>query len=491
VFFLVSLLMASASAPKSVEITVYNQNFGLVKEVRTVSLRAGVQELRLEDVAAFIDPTTVGFRALTPGIQLNVLEQNYQYDLLTTGSLLSKSIGKRVRFRQVLESGQVITTEGILLAAPGQIVNPPSTRGGYYGDYYPSPTAREVATGIIIRTDDGRIVLNPQGTIEVMEIPEGLISKPTLMWLLSSPRAGTFDIEVAYLTDNITWNADYVLTLNQDDTRADLNGWVTINNQSGATYENASLKLVAGDVRRIRPRPLPGVAPGFGAAPEAARAERGFVEEPFFEYHLYTLQRPATVRDRETKQISLITASNVGVQKELVFEPLRSLWRQYGRNYRPGEGLSTFKGIKTNVVVIIENSSANNLGIPLPKGVIHVYKRDSGGKVQMVGEDQIEHTPKEEKIRLWIGDAFDVLGDWRAVNLRRGSSWVEWDIEIRLRNRKETPVTVRAVEHAWGDWVIQKESQPSTKLDANTFEYVVTLNPNEEKVITYTVLMRW
>ncbi len=469
-----SVLIVSASAPKSVEITIYNQNFGLVKEVRTVSLRGGVQELRLEDVAAYIDPTSVGFRVLTPGVALSVLEQNYQYDLLTTESLLSKSVGKRVRFRQVLESGQVITTEGVLLSAPGQVVSP----------------AQRVSTGLIIRTDDGRVVLDPQGTIEVMEIPEGLISKPTLMWLLSSQRAGSFDIEVAYLTDNITWSADYVLTLNHDDTRADLNGWVTINNGSGATYENASLKLVAGDVRRVRP-PAPRY-PGFGGAvPEAARAEKGFVEEPFFEYHLYTLQRPTTVRDRETKQISLITAPNIGVIKEMIFEPMRNLWRQYGRNYRPGEGMSTFRGVKTNVVVVIENSSSNNLGIPLPKGIIRVYKRDSEGKVQMVGEDQIEHTPRDEKIRLWIGDAFDVLGDWRAVNQRRGSNWVEWDIEIRLRNRKESAVTVRAVEHAWGDWTILKESQPSTRLDANTFEYVVTLNPNEEKVITYTVVMRW
>lgn len=486
-FFTVVLALASASSPKSIELTVYNQNFGLVKEVRTISLRGGVEEVRLEDVAAYIDPTTVGFKALTPGTEISVLEQNYQYDLLTTESLLLKSIGKRVRFRQVLESGQVVVTEGVLLSAPGQVITPPAdTRsGGYYS------SGQRVGTGLIIRTDDGRIVLNPQGTIEVMEIPEGLISKPTLMWLLSSRRGGNFDIELAYLTDNITWSADYVLTLDQDDTRAALNGWVTINNWSGATYENASLKLVAGDIRRIRRAPAPEA--GFGGfGPEVARAERGFVEEPFFEYHLYTLQRPATVRDKETKQITLITAPNIGVVKELVFEPTRSIWRQYGRNYRPGEGLSTVRGVKANVVVVVENSAANSLGIPLPKGVVHVYKRDAQGKVQMVGEDQIEHTPKNEKIRLWIGDAFDVLGDWRAVNFRRvGASSIEWDIEIRLRNRKESPVTVRAVEHAWGDWMILKESQPSTKLDANTFEYIVTLQPNEEKVITYTIAMRW
>lgn len=470
--------VALASAPQLVEITVYNANFALVKEVRALALQNGRQEVRVEDVAQYIDPTSVSLRSLTPGFQIDVLEQNYQYDLMSPFTILAKSIGKRVRIIRTLESGQMSVVEGELLSAPGQVVN---AGQGSFTTY----------SGMVIRTNDGRILLDPVGTVEVLEIPEGLISRPTLMWDLLAQRAGNANVEVAYLTNNISWSADYVLVLNADDTKADLNGWVTINNQSGATYNNAKLKLIAGDVRRIMP---PAGRGGFGggALGEMARAAEQFVEQSLFEYHLYTLQRPATVRQKETKQITLLSANDVGVKKDLIMEATRNIWRSFGRDYRPGEGWATDSKVKINVVVEVVNSQQNQMGMPLPKGKVRVYKRDAEGQVQMLGEDMIDHTPREEKIRLWIGDSFDVVGEYRRVNFRRISPRVtEEQFEINVRNRKRTPETVRVVEHGWADWEIVTESISSKKLDSNTFEYVVRLQPDEEKVITYTIRTTW
>ena len=476
---LLPLLLAGVAAPQSVELTVYNVNFGLVKEIRTVDLRAGRQELRVEDVAAFIDPTSVGFKVLQGG-PLDILEQNYQYDLISTSTILLKSIGKRIRFRHLLENGTERITEGELLAAPGQVV---AGDGGGYATY----------TGLVMRTDDGRIILSPSGTIEVLELPDGLISKPTLMWDLYTESAGSRNIELTYLTNNITWSADYVMILDADDKKADVNGWVTMNNRSGTTFNNATLKLVAGDVRRVTPQTQPGFGGGRGGAPEMMRREAlGFAEESFFEYHLYTLGRPATVRNNEQKQIALMNVAGVDVVKHLILEGQQSIWRGSGRNYIPGEGYATDSKVKVNVVVEMSNSDKNGMGQPLPAGKVRVYKRDSKGQVQMIGEDQIDHTPREEKIRLYIGDSFDVVGERRRVDFRRiSSNVIEEDFEIKVRNRKKSVETVRVVEHAWADWRIVRESMKSVQKDSNTFEYVVTLRPDEEKVITYTVRTSW
>ncbi|RMG24533.1 MAG: hypothetical protein D6724_05920 [Armatimonadetes bacterium] len=469
-------LAAVALAPQSVELTIYNANFALVKEVRQVSLQNGRQELRIEDVAGSIDPTSVSIKGLE-GSPFEVLEQNYQYDLLSPESILAKSIGKRVRLHQLLESGQRVTTEGVLLAAPGRVVAS--------GD-----GSRQVYSGLVLQTDDGRFILNPEGTIEVLELPEGLISKPTLMWDLFAQGAGQRKIEVAYLANNITWSADYVLTLSADDTRADLNGWVTINNQSGATYANATLKLIAGDVRRVQPRQ--DVRFRGGAVEMQAGAPRGFEEESLFEYHLYTLGRPATVRNRETKQISLLSAQNVAVKKRLVIEGQRSVWYGAGRNYRPAEGYATDPNLKANVLVDVVNSEKAGLGMPLPKGKVRVYKRDASGQVQMVGEDLIDHTPREEKFSLYVGDAFDIAAERRRVSFRRiANNVVEETFEIKVRNRKKVAETVEIIEHGWGDWEILNETQKSEKVDSNTFKYTLTLQPDQEGVVRYTIRTTW
>lgn len=475
---LLPLLLAGVAAPQSVELTVYNANFGLVKEIRSVNLRDGRQELRVEDVSAYIDPTSVGMKVMKGG-PLEILEQNYQYDLISTSTILAKSIGKRIRLRQLLENGQESVTEGVLLAAPGQVI---ATEGGPRMSY----------TGLVLRADDGRIILSPSGTIEVLELPEGLISKPTLMWDLFAEKSGSRDVELTYLTNNITWSADYVIILDADDKKADLNGWVTLNNQSGTTYQNATLKLIAGDVRRLNPPQAGAFGGGRGGNAQMRAEALGFAEESFFEYHLYTLGRPATVRNNEQKQIALLNASDVDIKKDLILEGQRSVWRGSGRDYRPGEGYATDPKVKVNVLVEMTNSDKNGMGKPLPAGKVRVYKRDSKGQVQMIGEDRIDHTPREEKVRLYIGDSFDVVGERKRTAFRKiATNIFEEDFEIRVRNRKKMPESVRIVEHAWADWTILRESMKSQKTDSNTFEYLVTLQPDEEKVVTYSVRTTW
>lgn len=458
-------IVALASAPKAVEVTIYNGDFGLVKEVRTFRLQSGRQQVRVEDVPSQIDSTSVGIKSLTKGFAFDMLEQNYQYDLISPQAILAKSIGKRVRFSNQLQNGEVVVTEGELLSSDR----------------------------VVVRTDDGRIVLDPQGTLEVKEIPAGLISKPTLMWDLDAEKSGECDVEVAYLTNSINWSADYVLTLNANDTKADLNGWVTISNRCGATFENAMLKLIAGDVRRAQEFDGNMEERLAMSAPQGMMADKkGFEEQQLFEYHLYTLQRPATVRNNEIKQISLLSASDVGVKKTLIFEGQRSVWSSYGNSYRPGEGWATDENSKVNIVIEVLNSEKNKLGMPLPKGRIRVYKRDASGQVQMVGEDAIDHTPREEKVKLYIGDAFDIVGQRKRLSYTAvASNIVRETFEIKLRNRKKVAETVRVVEHAWSDWKILNETEKSTKIDSNTFEYSVTLQPDVEKTIRYTIETGW
>jgi hypothetical protein len=296
---------------------------------------------------------------------------------------------------------------------------------------------------------------------------------------------------VTYLTNGVNWRANYVVVVNDKDTAMNLNGWVTIDNQSGATYEDARLKLVAGDVRRVTP--VPAARDGYAAAPTAApKAEQQFVQQAFFEYQLYTLQRPTTIHNRETKQIEFASAANVGINKLFVYDGASNL-RFYGYQITdPGYG----KTSNTKVAVMIEfkNSEANKLGIPLPKGTIRVYKADSDGGNQFIGEDNIDHTPKDEMIRLNIGNAFDVVGERKQTNFIKISDRViEESYEIKLRNHKKEAVEVRVVEHMfrWSNWQILKSNQDYTKTDAQTIEYRVKVAADAEQVVNYTVRYSW
>jgi hypothetical protein len=441
-----------------VALTIYNVNLGLVKDQRQIKLFKGIGDLRFMDVASQIMPTSVHIKSLINPESLQVLEQNYEYDLLNPEKLLDKYVGKEVKLytkNPYTEREELVTAT--LLSNNGQP---------------------------IFRIGD-EITFGHPGRIIFPGVPENLNAKPTLVWMLENNLLSTQKIEASYLTNGINWRSDYVVTLNDKDDKADLSGWVTIDNHSGATYKNAKLKLVAGDVNRVKNKfeyadKLMRVAE---MAAKSAPAPQ-FKEDSFFEYHIYTLSRPATVKDNQTKQISLVTADEIPVRKELLY---------YGANYyyysRYGEAMSNQK---IGVFVEIQNKKENNLGVPLPKGTVRVYKADKEGSLQFVGEDSIDHTPKDEKIRIKLGDAFDVVGsrkqtDWKKI----AYDTYEAAFEISLRNHKKEDVVVKVVEPIPGDWKMLNSSHEYKKAEAFTAEFQIPVAKDGETKLTYRVRMRY
>jgi len=459
--------LVTASDSHGVSLTIYNQNFGLVKDVRSVELKEGINYLRFQDVAAMIDPTSVSFESLTAPNAVVVREQNYQYDLMDPDTILSKSVGKNVKFKQVLANGQIQELSGVLLNPPAATVSDTSGNTSIHHQ------------GLVLKTAEG-IVLNPAGQAELAELPAGLVSKPSLLWKLEAAKAGKHQTEIGYQTGGLNWRCDYVAVTNAEDTQADLTSWVTLDNKSGATYKNASLKLLAGDVHRaqeVAPMLLKGRMIGATAAAPAPQ----FTESAFAEYHLYSLQNKTDVNQNETKQLSLFNANNVPTKKLFVFEPeVRVIYGGYG-----GYGGDTQK---VKVKLEVENSEANHLGMPMPKGKVRVYKRDQDGALQFIGEDMIDHTPRDEKIRLYIGDAFDLVAERKQTNYQRVSDRVQrMSYEIDLRNHKDSAVTITAVEHQWGQWKILESSQPFTKKDSHTFEFAVKVPARGEVKLTFDI----
>ena len=452
-----SILSTTLEDQKGVAVTIYNVNLGLVKDQREIKLSQGIGELRFMDVASKIIPTSVYIRSLIDPQSLQILEQNYEYDLLNPQKLLDKYVGKEVKL------------------------------------YYKNPyTEREEIVRATLLSNNGgaifkigdEITFGYPGRIIFPEVPDNLISKPTLVWLLENNLSNTQKIETSYLTNGINWRADYVVTLNDKDDRADLSGWVTIINQSGATYENAKLKLVAGDVNRAREEWEYKDKMLRAAMKEARPAEPQFKEDEFFEYHIYTMQRPATIKQNQTKQIGLVNADNIPVKKELLYYGARYYYRkQHG---------GVISNQKVGVFVELENKKENNLGIPLPKGTIRVYKHDKERSLQFVGEDSIDHTPKDEKVRIKLGDAFDVVGSRKQKGWRKiAYDTYEASFEISLRNHKKEDVFMKVVEPIPGDWVMLSSSHKHSKTEAFTAEFNVRVPRDGETKLTYRVKMRF
>lgn len=471
---LISALSVAMAQPS--ELTVYNQGFALVKEHRTFQLKQGLQKVAVEDVAQLIEANSVGIRSTSRPGSFSVLEQNYQYDLISVQAILAKAVGKSIVFNRVLPDGKKERIVGTLLSAPTSVIS--DSNGG----------TNTVWNGMVVKGEDGRILLNPSGEVEVTSIPEGLISKPTLMWEVDSDSQGPNDVELSYITQGMSWKCDYVLSLDQAGSLGDFKGWVTMNNNSGANFKDAKLKLLAGEVFR-QPR---GQAGGFGGgAREMAMksADTGFVEEQFSEYHLYTLQRPATVRNNEMKQLSLLESVGVPVTKKLLVDASRDYWQ-----YQPGEGQVGTGVVKPLVLIEFINDEKSKLGMPLPMGSIKVFQRDKSNSVQMLGEAQIQHTPRNEKLSLPIGRSFDVVAERKRTEFHwLGSSnrGCVQTFEIEVRNRKDTPAVVHVIERPWLEWKITSHSTDYVKLDSNTVDFEVSLKPNEVKKVVYTVEVRW
>ena len=435
-----------------VMVTIYNGNLGLVKDVRQTRLPTGRHETEFTDVAAQIDPTTVHLKSLTDPTGLRILEQNYEYDLLSSGKLMEKYVGRMVR---------LYNTDGTYLEA------------------------KLLATAGPVFEINGQIHLGHNGRLVLPSLPDNLVSKPTLVWLLRNAIAGPQRVEASYLTGGITWKADYVMVINAADTKSDVTGWVTIDNRSGATYGNASLKLVAGDVNRAvegrRAARLMDVAAKAASNQEAAR---DFKSEGFFEYHLYTLDGRTTIKDNQTKQLTLMAAADVPVVKQLIY---------YGAQdyYRTSYGMP-MSNQKVGVYFDIKNSKENGLGLPLPKGKIRVYKADASGSQQFVGEDWIDHTPRDERVMIKMGDAFDVVGErtqkeWRKI----ASNLYEVEWEISLRNHKKDDQTVTVIEPVPGDWQVLTSTHAWEKPEAHTLKFQVPVMKDGASKLTYRVRLRF
>lgn len=469
--------VTAALQPNTTDLTIYNGGFALVKEQRSFSLKSGIQEVAVEDVAQMIEANSVAIKSLSAPGSFSVLEQNYQYDLISPLAILNKAVGSEITFTRILPNGQKERLTGRLMSSPTSMVS--NENGGQNFTW----------NGMVIQTIDGKVILNPTGEIEVNSIPNGLISKPTLVWLLEAASAGMQTVELSYLTQGVNWKSDYIVSLDAAGKLADVKGWVTLTNNCGTSFNVKTLKLLAGDVQREQPN-MPRGGTFAGAAANRMDTKQ-FSEESFADYHLYTLGRPTTVKNKEIKQVSLLEGFKVPFTKRLVVDPMK-----YYTGYRPSEGEVGTGVIKPTIQLQMVNSKANNMGMPLPAGTVKVYQTDSSGSLQLLGEDRIDHTPKDEKVTLTVGRAFDIAVErkrtdfkWYTVNnSRRGMTEM---FEVELRNRKETTETVTLIERFWGEFTIMNPSMEPKKLDSNTYEFSVTLKPNEVKKVTFTVETRW
>jgi len=446
---------------QSVNITVYNSNLGLVRETRRLTLPTGQIALRFADVTAQIRPETVHLASLTAPASLRILEQNYKYDLLNPAKLLDKFVGKEItlvlrRYQNNTESFEPV--QATLM----------SNNGGQ------------------VWRINGQIVINPTNISEMRfpDLPRNLVATPTLVWDLENRETGSQSIEASYLTGGMNWRADYVLLVNADDTKGDLQGWVTLTNASGATFEDARLQLVAGDVNRVSEER------NFGLAGAMARKtmsdEAQFQEQGFFEYHMYTLQRPATIRDNETKQVSLLEASGFEVKKEFVLNGQHYYYTGYNN---PGAPIKE----KVGVYVQFRNSQPNKLGMPLPAGTIRLYKKDDKGNQQFIGEDKIDHTPKDEDVRVKVGDAFDIVAERKQTDYKvivTGHMY-EYAYEIKVRNHKDGPVTVVVNEPIGGDWEIVSSTFKAEKTAAFAARFQVPVAKDGETTLAYRVRLKY
>lgn len=438
----------------AVAVTIYNQDLALVRDSRKIALAPGQQTLAFREVSALIRPET----ALLAAPSLQVLEQNFEYDLLTPESLLNKYVGRTVKLVKTHPTtGEEAAEEATVLSA---------------------------GSGTVLKVGD-HIESGVPGRLIFSDVPENLRDRPTLTMLVESKEGGRQDAVLSYLTGGLSWQADYVAELGTDDASVNLSGWVTLKNESGATYQNAKLQLVAGEVNRVKVKEREVLE--YGMTAEAAPARRAMAEESMFEYHLYTLDRPTTIKENQSKQVSLLQADGVKVKKEFVLQ---------GQNYYYGNAAGDLgQKLKVGVFLELKNVKEAGAGQPLPAGTMRVYKKDSSGSLQFVGEDRIDHTPENETIRLKLGEAFDVTANKKQTDFKK-AAWssgtaYESAYQIELKNAKEEAVTVRVVEPVPGDWQMIEESAPHTKETSGTAVWQITIEPKASSTLSWRVRVKY
>jgi hypothetical protein len=488
VFCALGAAAQSAPADDAPALTIYNQNFFVARERLPMDLKAGVNHVEFAGIAALLEPDSVILRD-PGGRALQILEQNYRNDPISQGLLLSFYEGKTIDF--LVQHGEKQET------VRGKIIRSGYIPGANYNNAYPQQNF-----GSPLIEVDGTLRFGMPGQPLFPALTGDSILKPTLSWEIQTNDPGRFDGEISYVSGGMSWQADYNLVVSDKPGSKfdllDMVGWVTMRNQSGKTFENATIKLLAGDVNKIQDgsNSVRVYAAAKMAADEAAMAPV-VREKSFDEFHLYTLQRPTTLHDQQTKQVEFVRATSIHGQRIYVYDGSKT--DQYGY-YNPEQlhqepNYGTQSNPKVWAMEEFKNADVNHLGIPLPKGKLRFYRRDTDGHLEFVGENTIDHTPKDETIRVYTGNAFDVVGERTRTNFHvdSGHNWIEESFEIRVRNHKKEPVNVRVVEHMyrWTNWKLIEQSQPSRKSDAQTTEFPITIAPDGEELVKYTVHYSW
>ena len=491
-----AVLAAGAFAAEPA-LTIYNQDFAVVRDSVPLDLKQGVNRVSFNDMTAHVEPDSVMLRD-PAGVQaLQILEQNYRSDPISQELLLNLYEGKMINFQVTRGEKQEIVRGKIVRS--GYVPHQAGLRR--YGQQY-RQTQYSYSSGggnqPIIEME-GKLRFGLPGVPIFPALGDDTILKPTMDWLIAADKPGKFDAELCYVTGGMSWEADYNVVAPEQGDVVDVIGWVTMDNQSGRAFENARIKLMAGDVNKIQPEEAgwmweAGMGSMGGAMPEPPVSERTFDE-----LHLYTLQRPTTLRDRETKQVEFVRAANVTASRFYIYDGAKIDWQRYRgwsmENVRQQSDYGTQCNPKVWVMREFENAEANGLGLPLPKGRMRFYRRGDAGQLEFIGESMVDHTPRDEKISVYTGNAFDLVGERRRTNfkLNEDRGMLDESFEIKVRNHKKEEAEIRVVEHLyrWHTWEITITSHKFTKTDSQTIEYRVKVAPNAEQTITYTVHYTW
>lgn len=465
------LLMATFQSDAEPALTIYNQNFAVVRDTTPLDLKAGVTEARYADMVSLLEPDSVILRDPSGKAKFQILEQNYRNDPVTQELLLSLFEGKTIDFF-VKEPNKPDAT------VQGRIV-----RSGYKSNTQP-----------VIEVD-GKLRFSLPGQPVFPSLGDDAVLNPTLSWKIDSAQPAKFDAELAYITGGLSWEADYNLISPEKGNQVDLVGWVTIKNQCGKTFKDAKIKLMAGDVNKLQPQ-SPAPMAYAKRAMMASEMAPVVTEKAFDEFHLYTLENRTTLHDRETKQVEFVRASGVKMERIYVYDGAQLNGWRVGMSFGGDPGYGAESNKKVAVYREFKNSKDNNLGIPLPKGRIRLYAQDGSDlSLQFVGENTIDHTPKDETVRIYTGDSFDLVGERKRTDFKvnEANHQASESFEIKLRNRKKEPVEIRVVEHLfrWANWEIRQKSREFEKKDAQTVEFRASLKPDEEQTVAYTVNYSW
>jgi hypothetical protein len=490
--FLAANLASGAPA-----LTIYNQNFAVVRDTIHLDLKEGVNSVKYSGATMHLEPDSVVLRDPTGQRGLQILEQNFRADPISEGLLLNYYEGKTIDFeKETAVSGQTKTE-----IVRGKIVRsgyvPHSASYDQYGSQYAYSQQNLAQESQPIIEVNGQLMFRLPGQPLFPSLPDDSILKPTLSWEIDADQAGAVDAELGYVTSGMSWHADYNLVAPENADTLDLTGWVTMDNQSGKSFEQAKIKLMAGDVNKIQPQPQSFRA-SYGFAMDMAKAGAPPVtEKAFDEYHLYTLERPTTLLDRETKQVEFVSAAAIPSKTIYIYDGVRTdRWMGWGwEQIRNQKEYGTDSSPKVSVMREFYNSTTNHLGMPLPKGRLRFYRRDADGQLEFTGENEIDHTPKNERIRMRTGDAFDLTGERTRTDFHESNNdhWIDESFTIKVRNHKKDAVEIRVVEHLnrWNNWQITAKSDDFIKTDAQTMEFRVNVAPDGEHVVTYTVHYSW